>query len=316
MSLVSRLQMLGDQATRDSSPVRLNDVVKLIWAHPSNRGRRGRAVLRAAAWQLFKRTVGRPITVRAYDAYRIRCYPNDHEGARFLYFHGNPDYHQAGFIRRYLQPGDWFIDCGAHLGTYTILAASLVGPTGSVHAFEASPAALTLLCENLSLNSLTRVHVHASAVADKPGTIPFVVDRKGGSGNRIRTSLDRENLVVEVAAVRMQDVLPSGPYAMAKLDIEGAEARALKGAEEMLRRASPPVWQFEAVDRFLRRYGSSLEELVHWLDGLGYGVAVYDADANRLTMGDEVVGSRTDLLAIARAQLDTVVARTGCDVSS
>lgn len=289
-------------------------MLRLIWRHPSNRGRRLRSLFKAVLWQGYKRVVRRPITVRAYGSINIRCYPGSNEGGRFIYFSGFPDFDQMTFVRRYLRPGDRFLDCGAHLGTYSLLAASIVGSKGEVHAFEAAPAAVAMLCENLVRNNITCVRVHVGAVGDRTGFVPFVVTRKGGTGNRLRTTDDSGELAVQVACLRLDDVLDEGPYAMGKLDIEGAEPLAFLGAEGLIKRASPPVWQLELVDRFTRRFGWSARAIQEWLGDRGFTMATYDADRNALRLGSGVVGSKTDVLAIASSSLDEVVAKVGCSV--
>ena len=73
------------------------------------------------------------------DKKKIRCYPNSSSASKIIYFSAFPDFYEMGFMKDYLRPGDNFIDGGANIGLYTILAASLVGNNGKVVAFEPSP---------------------------------------------------------------------------------------------------------------------------------------------------------------------------------
>jgi FkbM family methyltransferase len=287
-------------------------LVRLIWRHPANRRHRVRALLGSIGWQVYKRTLRRPIWIQAFGSMRLRCYPDDHEASRFIYFNRFPDFHEMRFMQRFLRPGDRFIDCGAHIGSYSLLAAAIVGSQWVVEAFEAAPRALQRLKENIAASNVTCVRVHACAVSDRSGAVAFVADRKGGTGNRIVTPEDDSRVTVEVPAVRLDDVLNEAPYAMAKLDIEGAEALALQGANRLLRDAASPVWQLELVDLFIRRFGSSVHQVIEYLASLGYEIGVYDAGNNVLQLGPHMVETRTNVLAIARSSLDLVARRVGC----
>ena len=66
----------------------------------------------------------------------LRCYPDSPSASAMIYCHDSPDFHEMNFIRRYLRAGDTFLDIGANIGVYSLLAASRVGPSGRVVAFE------------------------------------------------------------------------------------------------------------------------------------------------------------------------------------
>jgi FkbM family methyltransferase len=67
-----------------------------------------------------------------------------------------------------LASGDAFLDIGAHIGYYTVLAARLVGPRGHVYAFEPSPSSNRLLQKNIELNCFSNVTAFEVAVGDSP----------------------------------------------------------------------------------------------------------------------------------------------------
>lgn len=148
-------------------PTSAPELLKIIWNHPANRGQRVRSVTRAALWQGYKRTIRRPITIDGPGDFKVRCYPDNEDSGSYLYLNGLSDFDALSFLRRYLRPKDSFLDGGAHTGIYTLLEASVVGPTGQVDAFEAAPRALWLLAENVALNGFgDRVSIHATALAD------------------------------------------------------------------------------------------------------------------------------------------------------
>lgn len=288
-------------------PTTALSMLKLIWTHPANQDRRVRAICNAVGWQIYKRAIKRPLSVTVFGNLRLRCYPNSEDSSRILYFNGRPDYHEMDFMRNYLRPGDKFIDVGANVGIYTLLAASLVGPTGSVDSFEPGPTAVARLRENVALNGLRQVHVHAAAVNATNGFVAFV--RSRDTGNRMQTAKDIHWPTVEVASIRLDDVLKDGPYALGKMDVEGAEPLAFVGAQRLLSEASPPVWQIELVDHFARRFGWTAADLVDWLRERDYHLATYDADRRELRFSRYQPPDKVNVLVIAGSVREEVVNR-------
>ncbi|ATW51766.1 hypothetical protein CGZ69_32165 [Streptomyces peucetius subsp. caesius ATCC 27952] len=284
-------------------PTTVQEMLRLIWNHPANRGHRSGAYARMALWQAHKRLVGRPFDLKVYDGMRFRAYPDSTQVGRLLYFGGLPDFEAMTFMKRYLRPGDGFIDGGANEGIFTLLAAELVSHRGEVHAFEAHPLYAKRLRENLQKNRLSSVTVHELAVGETPGTLPFVLR---GTGSRIRTPEDVGE-VVSARVVRLDETLPDRSWAMGKLDIEGAEHCALRGAEKLLSRADPPVWFLELVDPFLARFGSSVHEVRRWLGDHGYDFMHYEPRLDRFVPGRGTRGP--DVFAVSRERLAEVAAR-------
>jgi FkbM family methyltransferase len=289
-------------------PTTVPILLRLIWQHPANRHRRLRAVAQAALWQAYKHTIARPFDLRVYGQLRLRAYPDSHEPGRFIYYGGLPEFDEMTFMQRYLRPGDGFIDGGANVGAYTLLAALLVGPGGRVEAFEPAPLEAERLRENVALNRFEQVKVHEAALADAVGQAEFTTNRPG-SANRLRSAEDEQRQTTLVAVTTIDHTLPDARYAMAKLDLEGAEPLALRGAERHLAACNPPVLALELVDRFVRRFGSSSQEVGEWLAGHGYQLAHYDVGANKLIIGSSLLGSRTNLFAVASEEFRLVSSR-------
>jgi FkbM family methyltransferase len=172
-----------------------------------------------------------------------------------------------------LSDGDVFIDIGAHIGYHAVLASSLVGPSGSVFAFEPDPSNFARLQDHLRPFSWgTALNKAAWSTTDtllferssEPGesgwaTLTTVRDLKRGEHIPVGTvSLDdwtAENCVGNVAAI--------------KIDAEGSEVAILQGAQDVLDRAKPAVIA-EANSVLLREAGTSSQELVQTLQARGY----------------------------------------------
>ncbi len=276
-----------------------------VWAHPNNRPARGRAVARALGWQVRKRALRRPIERSYLGTLRLRIHPDSGSGSNVVYFGDRYDRDEMAFVERYLRPGDGFIDAGANIGTYSLLASTCVGPLGHVDAFEPVPRLAAMLRENVALNHLGDVvHVHEVALSDRDGTAEFI-DLDVSSSFAV-AGRDYSARSFEVCVQRLDDAVPPDRrYALGKLDVEGAEHAAFVGMATHLAERNPPVWLVELLPNQLDRLGASSDQLATLLDEAGYELATYDADEGRLELvaADDVAGN---VLAIARDALSMV----------
>jgi len=85
-----------------------------IWAHPENRGVRGRRLARWVAWQGWQRVARRPWTIRWHGPLRLVCHPHDHVTTMAMYY-GLYDREEMRFLLAWLRPGDTFLDVGANV---------------------------------------------------------------------------------------------------------------------------------------------------------------------------------------------------------
>lgn len=288
----------------------LRRIVLQIWRHPANRARRLRSLARSALWQLRKRVTRQPMEIEAAGGLKLLCFPDSSVSSGLIYTSGWPEIEEMDLVHRYLRPGDGFVDGGANIGMYTLLAAARVGREGRIDAFEPSPIAAERLRRNIDHNRLASAHVHEAALGDTAGTARFLVgwdvsDRIAGASD---TGRDRESISVPV--VRLDDALPpTRRYAMAKLDLEGAELHCLWGAERRLRAADPPLWQLEVTPHLLEKQGTSARELLDFLAAAGYELAVYDRAVGRLAFPKDAAQHFANLFAVARSARDEVVRR-------
>jgi FkbM family methyltransferase len=142
-------------------------------------------------------------------------------------------------IKRLLLPGDLFIDAGANLGFYSVLAARLVGPTGHVVAIEMMPDTATMLRDHIAMNGLANVTLVERALSDVSGEAVTASVRDGEFGQAsIATGLasaDKTTVTVETTTLA-EIVQRFGPAKLMKMDLEGVELRVLKGAGAALGR--------------------------------------------------------------------------------
>jgi FkbM family methyltransferase len=260
----------------------VHDITRDVWRHPGNRGRRGRALLRVAAWQAYKRLVRRPFVARVYGL-KVWMQPGSGSCSNFAYFGERFEYDQVAFVQRILRPGDAVVDGGANIGAYTLLFASLVGDDGHVDAFEPIPRTAGWLRANIALNGLSFVTAHQAALAAVEGTARFTV---GSDVSNERVYGELSSGTVDVATERLAHVLDLGPTMLVKLDLEGGELGALLGAGAHLGDGNPAVLMVELMEWQLRKQGASVADVCALLTEAGYRIGLYDADRDVLTYLD------------------------------
>lgn len=247
-----------------------------IWSHPGNRGARLRALARSLGWQAYKRFGRRPLRVDFVDGFSVLCFPDSGSASNIFYGNQYFDLEEMTLLRRALREGDGFIDGGANIGVYAMLAATLVGPSGRVIAFEPFPAHASRLRANAALNGF-QIELRTAALTDRSGTVSFVTNRD--VSNRIQTRTDADTDTIEVECTTLDDALAELPdFTIGKLDLEGSEIDALKGATRMLRQGNPVVWIIEWNLGLIGKRGHRPDELTALLARYGYRLVTIDGD--------------------------------------
>lgn len=145
----------------------------------------------------------------------------------------------VGAIRTTVSPGSTTVDMGSHLGYYTLLLAGLVGRQGKVISFEPAPEIFAVLKENIEMNACCNVVLENRAVAGSTGHL--LLRRNDDDPLSCTSSLEYGLPAGEVEAISLDDYLERHPnkVSFVKMDVEGAEADALKGMAGCLRRDKP-----------------------------------------------------------------------------
>lgn len=254
--------------------------------HPLNRGKRARAIGRWAGWQVWRHIVGRPITVRISNEVRVRVYPDWPYSWTAIYLR-LAEYDDMMFTLRYLRTGDAFVDVGANIGFYSLLASSVNGGA-PVLALEPHPVASQRLQENALLNSFRNIRIRAVAAGQAPGSAHLtanLVDQ-----NRISAGVDDSGPTITVAVVTLDQELAAQEInakdvRLVKVDTEGFEANVLSGGRSLLETEPGPVWLVE-VAGLGSRYGSDDPEIHTLFKDRGYHAFRYVAKDNKLIQID------------------------------
>lgn len=150
--------------------------------------------------------------------------------------------HVTAVFRDRLRPGMHVLDIGANIGYFTMLSASLVGPSGSVTAIEPNRDSARLLEASRRANSFDNVVVLQVAAGRDRGLLVL----HGSYGNVMTSAAPEEAKALinstTVPSFRVDDLIPrNNKIDFVKIDVEGAEYNALLGASELIKRCHPPI---------------------------------------------------------------------------
>lgn len=189
---------------------------------------------------------------------------NDNGVERSLYYTGSYEAGTLNFIKNYLKRGDCFVDVGANIGLMSIEASMAVGNDGKVYSFEPHPETSKILRFNIDLNVINNIEVIQKGVGSKNGEAK-IYDRwdvNRGGASLISSDSDQDSYDIQI--VKLDEVLQNTSVDMMKIDIEGYELEALKGAEGIISSEKPPVLIVECTQE-TEHQEYSREELYCWL---------------------------------------------------
>ncbi len=150
--------------------------------------------------------------------------------------------HVTRTLRQRIKPGMVFVDIGANIGYFSMLAASIIGSSGKVLAFEPDPFNASLIYLNGQKNGFTNIEIYPFAVAETKKIV--VYDNLDGNGTISNPGNDSKTLTSRnvVHAIKLDDILSQEDLIdIIKIDIEGAEHLALLGATALIKRHKPLI---------------------------------------------------------------------------
>jgi len=240
--------------------------------------------IRAGKGWTFRTIIDPYLSWRAYrTAARMRAGPSieiqlpDQIQSR-IYFFGIWEPEISDYIAKHLVAGDRFIDVGANVGYFSLLAASIVGSTGSVCAIEASPSIFATLQRNVVRSGYSHLKLFHKAVSDAPGQLSIFLGPAAnrGSTTTISSVATRKGQAreAEVPADTLSAIIGEADLLGArliKIDIEGAEYLLFSGIAHLLPRfSSTTEWLIEISPKAIAEQGRSAVDLLEMFRSSGY----------------------------------------------
>lgn len=204
------------------------------------------------------------------------------------YFPEDYESHNFQFLRTQVSPGDEVLDIGAHIGLFAVAAASLIKPEGKVYAFEPAEETIPLLTKTIILNQAGAfINIVQAAVGEKNGTATFYVSdiRGDNSNSMVSYKADRKLFAREVKLYSIDEFVETHQLKklkFIKLDVEGAELDALKGAKETLIKFRPACIVAIHPEPVLAK-SDKLEDIYDLIQNLGYHISMEGKSISRKT---------------------------------
>ncbi len=209
-----------------------------------------KAIIKRLVWRtrwLFDKS---PWILTLPNGYKIET-PKIGTGA-LIYYLGYSEPEIANFINYYLKPGMNFVDIGAHLGEYSLLASSVVNNNGKVYAFEPNPNIIPFLVSNIKRNSVKNVVVNNSAVSSIDGQVILHIHKESSMSSIKKVEIQNTNVFiseVSVSTICLNSYFfnSSEKIDIIKVDVEGAELDVINGASFLCKKSlnDAPIWILE-----------------------------------------------------------------------
>ena len=242
---------------------------KFIANHPLNRNRKMKAIFGFVKWQINSLLNPYPIIYQFTEKSKL-IVGKGMTGATGNLYCGLHEYMDMSFLLHFLRKDDLFVDIGANIGSYTVLAAAHV--EAKTISIEPVPSTFGHLTANININDIQkRIDAYNIALGSSDGTVSFTKNQD--TTNHVATTDDKETIEVRVSIL---DNVLAGKDApvLLKIDVEGFETEVLNGASETLNSIGLKAIIIE-LNGSGKRYGYDESVIHHKLIDLGFAPYQY-----------------------------------------
>lgn len=255
--------------------------LRFVWRHPLNRKGRLAAIGRILRWQIGSRLLPGFVALPYVEKTRLFA-TRGMTGATGNWYCGLHEPNEMGFILHVLRPTDRFLDVGANIGSYTVIAAGAVG--AETISVEPIPITFDHLRRNVILNGLEgKVSCYQIGISDSTGTLRFT-DQFDTVNHVIKDGDDGDGNGVDIPVTTVDDLSRGRYFDIIKIDVEGHELSVLKGMVAALKYDGLLAVIME-TNGSGRRYGVEDDQLVGIMDDNDFKPYSYDAIAKTLSHG-------------------------------
>jgi FkbM family methyltransferase len=215
-----------------SKLLRFYRMLRFITEHPLNRKRKVASMLRLVSWQLGSRIASGPVTINFVNDAKLLVRPGM-TGATGNIYTGLHEFEDMAFVLHVLRTSDLFVDVGANVGSYTILASAALGV--KTIAFEPIPTTYGHLVDNIDLNGVhDLVTAHNIGVGAERGELIFTSSLD--TVNHVLGAAESDIASTKIAVNTLDEMLGESRPTVIKIDVEGFETRVIDGAGKALSR--------------------------------------------------------------------------------
>jgi len=204
-------------------------LLNFVWRHPLNQKSRMAAIGRVIRWQIASRLIPGPIALPYLNGKYLFA-KNGMTSAAGNWYCGLDEYEDMSFVLDMLNSGELFVDVGANIGSYSILAAT---KDAEVIAIEPIPSTFKALKQNILLNEFNdRIKTINIGIGNKEDILQFSTDE--GTMNHVLKKGEDVKQTVNVQVRTLDDVLDGRVPKIIKIDAEGFETKVIEGAQKTL----------------------------------------------------------------------------------
>jgi FkbM family methyltransferase len=257
----------------------LLNTLKFVTNHPLNRNHKAQSICRFLKWQLGSRLLPGKVVYTWINGAKIIISSGETALTGNLYC-GLYEFTDMAFLLHVLRKEDLFVDIGANVGSYTILACASVGARG--YCIEPVSSTYQRLMDNIRLNNLSgNVECLNIGIGDKEGFARFTSNRN--CTNHVLNEGESENDEITVRMDTLDSVLKNKSPFVIKIDVEGYEKQVLKGAQRVLSNDSLQSLIIETDDHN-NGYNSNDTSVIEIMNGFGFHKYAYDPFRRELTI--------------------------------
>jgi FkbM family methyltransferase len=208
--------------------------VLIILNHPNNNNNKINTILRLIWWKLNQLFFKFPAIIELTSGVKCICYPNSSFGSLIVYTQ-LPEYLEMTFLKRYLSDDSVFIDVGAGIGDFSLIAASKINK-GRIFSFEPVKESYNRFIENIRINGFdNKIELIKKVISDKNGYISFSEEKVNEISH---INLDQKNKnkrkTLSLDSFLLKNNLPV--VDLIKIDVEGAESMVLSGLSKSFKK--------------------------------------------------------------------------------
>ncbi len=208
-------------------------MIKRLIKSPLNFTNKIKAISRFIRWQISQRINPFPVVYPFTENSKLLI-KKSMTGATGNLYYGLDEFYDMGFLLHLLRQYDVFVDVGANVGSYTILASSEIG--AKTISIEPVPSTFKFLKDNIALNNIgDLVEIHNIGLAGSNGLIKFTGTHD--TVNHVATNNDKKDLI-EVKVDTLDNIIKARNPCLIKIDVEGYESEVLKGGSKILENPS------------------------------------------------------------------------------
>lgn len=262
--------------------VNLKNIINFINTHPLGKKRKFYSYIKFISWQISQYLSPKLVKKNWVNDIEFMA-KKGMTGITGSIYVGMHEFEEMSFLLHYLTKENTFIDVGANVGCYSLLAAS---KASTVLSFEPDFDSLSILNLNLKINGFKNVKVYNHAVGEENKTVSFT--KNLDTVNHIANSDDKNSR--EVQMISIDNLCLKNNEIVMKIDVEGYEEEVLKGGKELLKKQVEVV--IVETNNSNLNYGSSNSRIFNLLKRYNFKPYTYNPFSREfIKISDKHIGN-------------------------